>query len=49
MTKQECREWGIYFERLEESKRGEIDLEKEVIEAERQRIIKEVEEQRINK
>ena len=38
MTIEECMEWSKYFEELDNSRQYEIELEKAIIEQERERI-----------
>lgn len=44
MNIQERKEWGLFFECLEESKRYEIDLEKKIVEEEREKIKLEIDD-----
>lgn len=44
MNIEERKEWGLFFERLEEARRYEIDLEKKIIEEEREKIKLEIDD-----
>ena len=43
MTVEERKEWSSYFEKLDRSRQYEIELEKTIIEGERERIRLEIE------
>jgi collagenase-like PrtC family protease len=45
MKKEERREWSKYFEELDNSRQYEIELEKKIVEEERERIRVEIEKE----